>query len=85
MLGAITNSVINGNQEPIQVQVQDVVKCFDKLWLQATTHLLFEVGMQNSMLNLSYLNNKNASIAVKVNKQLTEIINVKDVEMQGSV
>ena len=71
MLGAITNSVINGNQEPIQVQVQDAVKCFDKLWLQATTNSLFEAGMKNCMSNLLYLENKNASITVKVNNQLT--------------
>ena len=52
VLGAIINSVVNGDQEPIQVQVHDAFKCFDKLWLQATTNSLFEAGMKNSMQNL---------------------------------
>ena len=33
VLGAVMNSVINGKEDPIQIQVQDVEKCFDKLWL----------------------------------------------------
>ena len=37
------------------------------------------------MLNLLYIENKNALIAVKVNKSLSRIIAVKDVEIQGSV
>ena len=31
VLGAVVNSVINGKEDPIQVQVQDAEKCFDKL------------------------------------------------------
>ena len=34
VLNAVTNSVMNGTQNPIQIQIQAVVKCFDKLWLQ---------------------------------------------------
>ena len=41
-LGAVSNYVIKGHEEPIQVQVMDIDKCFDKLWLQATTNALFE-------------------------------------------
>ena len=36
VLGAITNSVVNGNSAPIQVQVMDIQKCFDKMWLEAS-------------------------------------------------
>ena len=85
VLGAVTNSVLNGGESPIQVQVQDAVKCFDKLWLQATTNSLYEAGMTNNMLNLLYLENKSARVAVKINNQLTKRIHVKDVELQGSV
>ena len=38
VLGAVTNSVVNGNKNPIQIQIQDAVKCFDKLWLEGTTN-----------------------------------------------
>ena len=34
VLGSVVKSVINGKQDPIQIQVGDVEKCFDKLWLQ---------------------------------------------------
>ena len=36
---AVINSVTNGGEDPIQVQVVDVEECFEKLWLQATTTL----------------------------------------------
>ena len=85
VLGAVINSVINGAEQPIQLQVLDVEKCFDKLWLQATTNALFEAGVQSELLNLLFIENKAAKIAVKVNGQLTKRIIVKDVEMQGNV
>ena len=34
VVNAVTNSVINGNEDPIDVQVYDVEKCFDALWVQ---------------------------------------------------
>ena len=37
------------------------------------------------MLNLLYLENEKARVAVKVNNQLTKSITVTDVELQGSV
>ena len=85
ILGAVINSVTNGGEDPIQVQVVDVEKCFDKLWLQATTNAIYEAGVKSDLLNLLYIENKNAKIAVKVNGQLTKRINVKNVEIQGSV
>ena len=85
VLGAVINSVINGREDPIQVQVQDVEKCFNKLWLEATTNALFDAGLQHDMLNLLYIENKNAKVAVKVNDEVSKGVTVKSVEMQGSV
>ena len=85
MISAITNSVLNGNSQPIQVQVMDAEKCFDKLWLQSCINSIYEAGMDNDKLNLLYIDNKNAQIAVKVNNKLSMRISVKDVIMQGSV
>ena len=42
----VLGAVINVTEEPVQVQVVDVEKCFDKLWLQSTTNALFEAGVQ---------------------------------------
>ena len=85
VLGAVTNSVVNAKCKPIQVQVMDVEKCFDRMWLQETINSLYEAGLTNDKLNLLYLENKNAQIAIKVNNTLTRRFPVKDVILQGSV
>ena len=43
----------------------DAIKCFDKLWLQACVNSLYEAGIDNDLLNLFYIENKHAQIAVK--------------------
>ena len=63
----------------------DATKCFDKLWLQACINSLYEAGIDNDQLNLLYIENKNANIAVKINNKLSTRVSVKDVVMQGSV
>ena len=60
-------------------------KCFDKLWLQATINALFKADITCDTLNLLYIKNKNAQIAVKVNGNLTKSILVKEVVMQGNL
>ena len=85
VLGAVVNSVVKGKECPIQIQIRDVDKCFDKLWLQNTTNALYEAGLDSYLLNILYLENRNANIAVKVNNNITTRINVTNVEMQGSV
>ena len=83
--GAVTNSVVNGNENPIQIQIQDAVKCFDKSWLEETTNALYEAGLQTDMLNLLYLENRRSKVAIKINGNLTNRVAVSHVELQGSV
>ena len=85
MLGAVNNSVVNGKEEPIQLQVMDIKKCSDKLWLEATTNALYDAGVQNELLNVLYVENNVAKVAVKVNGKLTKRVVVTNVEMQGGV
>ena len=66
VLGAVTNSVINGGEDPIQIQVQDAIKCFDKFWLEETTNALYEAGLKSDMLNVLHLENKNENVAIKI-------------------
>ena len=47
MIGAIMNSIINGDEAPIQVQVMDTKTCFDKLLLEAVLNSLYENDMNN--------------------------------------
>ena len=85
VISAIINSVSSGSCPPIQVQVMDVEKCFDKLWLQACINALYEAGINHDHLNLLYIENKQAQIAVKINDKLSARIRVRDLGMQGSV
>ena len=85
VLNAITNSVINGNEKPIDIQVFDVEKCFDSLWLKECINDLFESGLKNDKLPLLYLENKNAQIAVKSSSGITNRKNICNIVMQGTV
>ena len=84
-IGAITNSVINGDSKPIQIQVMDIQTCFDKLWLEASINSLYDNGLQNDKLNLLYIENKHENVAVKVNDKVSTRFSVNNVVMQGSV
>ena len=48
-------------------------------------HSLYEAGVTNDKLNLPYIENKQAQMAVKINNQLTMRVSIKDIVMQGSV
>ena len=47
--------------------------------------MFYDSGLQNDMLSLMYLENKNVQIAIKVNNKLTRRINVQNVKIQGTV
>ena len=86
ILNSIVNSVRNGNQEPIIVEIMDMEKCFDKLWLEATINSFFECGLKNDKLNLIYNLNSKAKVTVKVgNNTSNKTTSVNNVVMQGSV
>ena len=85
VLNAIMNSVINGNEKPIDIQIFDVEKCFDALWLKECINDLHESGLTNDKLPLLYLENKNAKIAVKSSSGITDRKNISDIVMQGTV
>ena len=65
VINAITNSIVNGKEDPVDVRVYDAEKCFDTLWLQECINDLFEAGVQNDKLPLLLLENLNAKVAVK--------------------
>ena len=79
------NSVINGNEDPVDVQVFDIEKCFDALWTQECINDLFDAGMTNDKLPLLFLESRNAQCAVKINDERSEHVNIKNIIMQGTV
>ena len=85
VLNAINNSVVNGTEEPVDIQVFDVEKCFDSLWVEECINDIYEAGLTNDKLNLLYLENQNAKIAIKSNEGKTIRRNIKNIIMQGTV
>ena len=45
VIGAVTNTVLNGKQSPILTTITDMEKCFNKLWLQTAINSLHETGL----------------------------------------
>ena len=64
VLGAVIK-VTDGKEAPIPVQIQDVEKCFDKMWIQATTNSLHDAGIQSDMLNILHNENVKVKVAIK--------------------
>ena len=85
VINAISNSVIKGKEEPVDIQIYDVEKCFDALWLQDCINDLFEAGLQNDKLPLLLLENLNAQVAVKTPNGISRRTSIKNIIMQGSV
>ena len=85
----VINAIMNENKQSPQggldVNVYDVEKCFDSLWLSECINDLYESGMKNDHLNLLYQANQSASIAIKTACGETERINIQDTVMQGTV
>ena len=85
VVNAITNSVVNGNEEPIDIQVFDMEKCFDALWLQECINDLYDAGFQNDKLPLLFLENQTAKIAVKTPTGISKRVSTHNLVMQGTV
>ena len=81
-ISAIINSIINDGHSPVQIQLYDIVKCSDKIWLHSISNTVYDNGLQDSMLNIFYEVNKNAKVALKFNDTITRRINIPDRIMQ---
>ena len=85
VLNAVTNSILKGQSEAIDVQVFDVEKCFDALWMQECINDLADTGFLNDKLSLLFLENQNAQIAIKTSNGISRRELINNVVMQGTV
>ena len=85
----VINAIMNENKQnpkkALDINVYDVEKCFDSLWLSECINDLYESGMTNDKLNLLYKANESANIAIKTASGVTERLKIKDTVMQGTV
>ena len=54
-MNAIINSIAKENKEALDIQIFDIEKCFDSLWLHEVINCLFDAGLQNDKLPLLFL------------------------------
>ena len=72
---AIMNSILNGEDDPIDIQIYDVVKCFDALWLDDCMLDIYETlppNARDDKVALVYEMNKENYVAIKTAMGLTE-------------
>ena len=86
IVNGIVNSVLNGESPPIDIQIFDVEKCFDALWLDDCMLDIYETlspELRDDKISLMYEMNKENYVAVKTAVGLTDRILLPKIIMQG--
>ena len=82
----IINSVVKGDAEPVDIQIYDIEKAFDALWLQDTMNDLMDTIPTNHLDNkmaLLYEGNMSNMVAVNTGVGQTDRVNIPQIVMQG--
>ena len=85
VVNGVINSVVEKDAKPIDIELFDISKCFDSLWLGECLNDLYEDGLTNSNLNLLYEGNRECFLAVKTHNGHTKHIEINEIVIQGSV
>ena len=82
----IMNSILNGEAAPIDIQIYDVEKCFDALWLEDCMLDMFDTlpaEERDDKLALVYEMNKENYVVVNTAVGLTDRVMLPTLVMQG--
>ena len=86
IIHGIINSVVRGDEECIDIQIYDIEKAFDALWLEECLNDIFDnlpEKNRNDELSLLYESNKTNMVAVKTALGLTKRVNMPNIVQQG--
>ena len=86
IIHGIINSVVRGNEDCIDVQIYDLEKAFDALWLEDVLNDAFdslEEKSRDDKISLLYEANRNNLVAVKTGVGLTKRVNIPNIVQQG--
>ena len=72
VLNALMNLMAKVNKEPHDIQVYDLIQCFDSMWLQECINSLYDAGLDNDRLYLLIFSNASAQVAVKTATEITD-------------
>ena len=86
MIYGIINSVVRGNEDCIDIQIYDIEKAFDGLWLEDCLNDVYDSVspiMRDDKLALLYESNKKNMVAIKTAVGMTDRINIPNIVQQG--
>ena len=86
ILYGIINSVLQGEERCVDIQIYDVKQCFDALWLEDCMLDLYSATPQsqhNDRLAMIYKANEVNKVAVKTPVGITSRVNLPSIVMQG--
>ena len=85
----VLNSVlheIEKSKQPLDAEIFDVSRCFDKMWAHETSNNMYEAGLMNDQFVLMSRSIEKCEVYVKTQwGSLCEKFDVENVEMQGGV
>ena len=82
----IINSVVKGEAKPVDIQIYDIEKAFDALWLEESMNDLVDtipLNKQNDKIALLYEGNIKNLVAINTSVGQTERVNMPQIVMQG--
>ena len=88
ILYAVINSVIKGGEECIDIQVYDIQKAFDSLWIDDTFNDLYDIlpnEKRNDQISLLYNMNISNLVAINTPVGLSQRIDMPRIIQQGGV
>ena len=86
ILNGILNEAIEKKNKNIDIQIVDIEKCFDKMSYRETANDIWLAGVQDDKFLLMAKSNEKCKVAVKTPwGSVTDRVNMKEIEMQGTV
>ena len=86
IIHGIINAVIQGDALPIDIQIYDIVKAFDILWLEDCMNDLIDTipaSQQDDKMALLYEGNQHNMVAINTAVGQTERVDIERIVMQG--
>ena len=86
IIHGIINAVVKGDADPVDIQIYDIEKAFDALWLEDSMNDLIDTiptEQQDDKMALLYEGNMDNLVAMNTAVGQTDRLNIPRIVMQG--